>query len=375
MASKKLGLYVHTPFCLKKCSYCAFASVEVPRDTSSMCTALQAELKKKISGHNYQFQTLYAGGGTPTLLPIVFWKKLIDLVRTPSLREVTIETNPAVLDKNGYSSLLQAGFNRMSIGIQTFNENNLKILGRIHSADEGWKSLKLARQSGFKNVSLDLMYGLPEQTLSSQKLDIEKALQFMPEHISAYDLTLEPGTPLGDKGIKASEESSVEMYYQIHDLLTTNGYHHYEVSSYSLGKEKKSIHNSSYWNRTEYLGIGPSAHEFIGNTRSWNYRDVQPYESSLQKGKLPVESNEELTPENIAHEMLSLGFRNTNGIDLTKLKETGFILNPHDLLETGLVKMKGNVLSPNKEGMLYADSLALTAAQLLDRYHEPQVSK
>ncbi len=369
------GLYIHAPFCLKKCSYCAFASVKIPNDTSSMCTAIQTELKKKLSASNYLFQTLYAGGGTPTLLPIGFWKNLIDVVKTPSLQEVTIETNPAVLDKIGYSSLIQAGFNRLSIGVQTFNEKNLKILGRIHSADEAWNSLNLARQSGFRNISLDLMYGLPGQTLSSQKSDIEKALQFMPEHISAYDLTLEPGTPLGDKGKKASEQSSVEMYHQIHELLTANGYDHYEVSSYSLGKEKKSLHNSSYWNRTEYLGIGPSAHEFIGNTRSWNYKDIQPYEFSLQRGKLPVESSEQLTPENIAHEMLSLGFRNTNGINLAKLKETGFILNPHDLLKTGLVEINGNVLFPNKEGMLYADSLALTAAQLLDRYDELQLSK
>ena len=369
------GLYIHAPFCLKKCSYCAFASVKIPNDTSSMCTAIQTELKKKLSASNYQFQTLYAGGGTPTLLPIGFWKNLIDVVKTPSLQEVTIETNPAVLDNNGYSLLLQAGFNRLSIGIQSFNKKNLKILGRIHSTDEAWNSLNLARQSGFRNISLDLMYGLPEQTLSSQKSDIEKALQFMPEHISAYDLTLEPGTPLGDKGKKASEQSSVEMYYQIHELLTANGYDHYEVSSYSLGNDRRSIHNSSYWNRTEYLGIGPSAHEFIGNTRSWNYKDIQPYEFSLQRGKLPVESSEQLTQENIAHEMLSLGFRNTNGIDLTKLKETGFILNPHDLLKTGLVEINGNVLFPNKEGMLYADSLALTAAQLLDRYNKPQVSK
>lgn len=367
MTGKNIGLYVHAPFCVKKCSYCAFSSVEKPVDTSGMCTALAAEFTRRTQQGNLEFQTFYAGGGTPTLLPPEFWMRLIGLVRTPSLKELTIETNPAVLDAIDYSSLRLAGFNRVSVGVQSFNDRNLKVLGRRHSAAEAMESLELISKTGFRNISIDLIYGLPGQTPKGQKSDIENTLRFRPQHISAYDLTLEPGTPMGDRGEKASDNQCADMYYQIHEMLTASGYIHYEVSSYALEEQYRSLHNSSYWNRTPYIGIGPSAHSFTGTERNWNTSSIPDYESAILHGKTPVETSEHLTGENGAHEILALGFRNTNGVDLTLLEQFGYRLNPCEIIDTGLVTRKDNLLIPTTKGMLFADHLALTAAELLER--------
>lgn len=362
-----IGLYIHAPFCVRKCSYCAFNSVEKPKDTSGMCTALSAEFTRRTQKDNLEFQTFYAGGGTPTLLPPEFWMRMIAMVKTPTLREVTIETNPAVLDAIDYSSLLLAGFNRISVGVQSFNDKYLKLLGRRHNSSEAAETLKLISRTGFRNMSIDLMYGLPGQTPEDQKTDVEEVLRFLPQHISTYDLTLEPGTPMGDRGRKASEDECVDMYYQIHEMLTANGYTHYEVSSYALEDKYRSLHNSSYWNRTPYIGIGPSAHSFTGTDRSWNISGIPEYESAIVNGELPVEFSEELTSEDAANEILALGFRNTNGVDLGLLKDLGFDLDPTDILSTGLVTGSGDVLIPDEKGMLFADLLALKAAELLER--------
>ena len=366
MANEGIGLYIHVPFCVKKCSYCSFNSVCIPEDTSGMCTALSTELIQKTARDDMKFQTFYAGGGTPTLLSPEFWMRLIGMVQNPNLREVTIETNPALLDAIDYSSLRLAGFNRISVGVQSFNDTNLKLLGRRHTAGEAMDTLKLIRKTGFKNISLDLMYGLPEQSLEDQKSDILKTLTFMPQHISAYELSLEAGTPIGDRGEKASEELCVDMYNQLHDMLTEKGYIHYEVSSYALEDKFRSLHNSSYWDRTPYIGIGPSAHSFSSNRRSWNLSSIPEYESAVLNGETPEEFSEELTGENGAHEVLALGFRNTNGVDLTLLEEFGFRLDPSDIISTGLVTRQGNLLIPDEKGMLFADHLALKAADLLE---------
>ncbi len=363
------GLYVHAPFCISKCSYCAFNSVVKPVDTSGMCSALSSELYRRTNNNHLEFQTFYAGGGTPTLLPPEFWAGLVNMAVTESLKEVTIETNPASADAVDYHSLLQAGFNRISVGVQSFNDKYLHLLGRRHSADEAKGSLKLISESGFRNISIDLMYGLPGQTPEDHRTDVEQTLRFAPQHISAYDLTLEPGTPMGDRGEKASENICTDMYHQTDEYLTANGYIHYEVSSYALEEKYRSVHNSSYWNRTPYMGIGPSAHSFTGTSRSWNVSSISQYESALLRGELPVESSEELTHENAAHEILALGFRNTGGVDLDELERYGFKLDPTELLQTGLVSRTGNLLVPNAEGMLFADFLALKASEHLAGSH------
>jgi len=334
-----------------------------------MCSALSSELYRRTNNNHLEFQTFYAGGGTPTLLPPEFWAGLVNMAGSESLKEVTIETNPASADAVDYHALLLAGFNRISVGVQSFNNKYLQLLGRRHSADEAKGSLKLISESGFRNISIDLMYGLPGQTPEDHRTDVEETLRFAPQHISAYDLTLEPGTPMGDRGEKASENFCTDMYHQTDEFLTANGYIHYEVSSYALEEKYRSVHNSSYWNRIPYIGIGPSAHSFTGTARSWNVNSISQYESALLRGELPVESSEELTDENAAHEILALGFRNTNGVDLDELAEFGFRLDPNELLQTGLISRTDNLLVPDAEGMLFADFLALKASELLAGSH------
>jgi oxygen-independent coproporphyrinogen-3 oxidase len=329
-----------------------------------MCSALSSELYRRTNQTRPEFQTFYAGGGTPTLLPPAFWAGLVSMAGAASLKEVTIETNPASADAVDYYALLLAGFNRVSVGVQSFSDKFLQLLGRRHSAVEAGNSLRQISNSGFRNISIDLMYGLPGQTPEDHTADVEEALRFAPQHISVYDLTLEPGTPMGDRRDKASENLCTDMYHQTNDLLTANGYIHYEVSSYALEEKYRSFHNFSYWNRTPYMGIGPSAHSFTGTARSWNTGSISQYKSALLQGELPVESSEELTDENAAHEILALGFRNTDGVNLDELAEFGYSLDPAELLQTGLVSRTGNMLVPDAEGMLFADYLALKASEL-----------
>jgi oxygen-independent coproporphyrinogen-3 oxidase len=332
-----------------------------------MCVALTEEFTRRTRDSFQGFHTFYAGGGTPTLLPPEFWMYLIRQVRSPWLEEVTIETNPSILDTVDYSALLLAGFNRISAGVQSFNNSYLKLLGRRHTADEARECLKSISQAGFRNISVDIMYGLPGQTPKDHRKDIEEVLRFKPQHISVYDLTLETGTVMGDRGEKASENTCTDMYYQADDILAANGYIHYEVSSYALEDKYRSVHNSSYWSRTPYIGIGPAAHSFTGTVRSWNVSSIMQYESALLRGEFPVESSEELTDENAAHEILALGFRNKNGVNLDGLAELGFSLDPAELLQTGLVSKTDNLLVPGIKGMLFADFLALRASELLVR--------
>ena len=367
MASSGIGLYVHVPYCLKKCSYCAFASQKKPSDITGMCTAIDAEFMKRTEGMEGSFRTFYAGGGTPTLLPPEFWKRLIGRVRARGLQEITIESNPAVLDHLGYSTLLLAGFNRISLGIQSFDDSALKCLGRSHTATEAMESLKQIRESGFRNISIDLIYGHPGQTLQGQRTDLEEVLRFMPQHVSLYELTLMKGTPMGDAGEKASHDLCADMYHQAHRILCENGYIHYETSSYALEEKYLAQHNSAYWTRIPYIGIGPSAHSFDGKRRTWNHSDSALYESSVIRGDSPVESGEDLTGENCAHEILSLGFRHRGGIDLYELERAGYKLDCSELLATGMVSMVNNRLIPDENGMLFADSLALHAAELLEK--------
>ncbi len=365
MASTGIGLYVHVPYCLRKCSYCAFASTRKPSDITGMCAALDAEFIQRTEGLKDTIGTFYAGGGTPTLLPPEFWKRLIGRVRSPGLREITIESNPAVLDHRGYSTLLLAGFNRISLGVQSFDDSALERLGRSHSAAEARESLLVIRKSGFRNISIDLIYGHPGQTIQGQRTDLEEVLRFMPQHVSLYELTLMKGTPMGDAGEKASDDLCADMYHQADSMLTGNGYIHYETSSYALGEKFISRHNSAYWSRIPYIGIGPSAHSFDGKRRTWNHSDSGLYESCVIRGDSPVESGEDLTGENCAHEILSLGFRHRGGIDLDDLRKSGYDLDCTDLIATGMVSMTNNRLIPDAKGMLFADSLALQAAELL----------
>lgn len=366
------GLYVHVPFCIRKCSYCSFYSVSADDDTrDSFGKALLSELGTRVSGRTVE--TIYAGGGTPTLLPPAFWKEFLigaeEIADLPPAAELTIETNPGAVTEKELFALKRIGFNRLSIGVQSFNDNSLATLGRIHTSDQAIEIFRSARKAGFQNISIDLMYGVPGQTLNEWVEDLERIEDLAPEHISCYELSVIEGTPIfqsikEEVLSKPDEEACREMYFAADDILTRTGYIHYEVSNYARGMNNISRHNSSYWNRTPYTGLGPSAHSFDGKvTRSWNVSSLDEYLDRIKQGQSPVANVEVISAEQAALEMVMLGLRCSTGIDLAKIEtETGISLDRDYLnvmIKNKRVLLSGSRLIPTAEGMLYADGDAV----------------
>jgi oxygen-independent coproporphyrinogen-3 oxidase len=344
-----IGLYIHIPFCLSKCPYCAFSSV-AEHPSREFVSAIRKELDILSPG---RVRTLYAGGGTPTLIGASFWAEILSSLDLPLSAEATVETNPAVLKPAEYRAMRNAGFNRLSIGVQSFNHGNLALLGRIHTGSQTLEAVAQARAGGFENISIDLIYGLPGQSTAQWETDLEKALLVSPDHISCYELTLEPGTPTGDQGRRASDDSVAEMHRIAHRKLAGEGFRHYEVSNYALpGKE--SAHNLAYWERRPYAGAGPSAHGFTGTRRYWNTRDNVEYLKLLKAGILPRAGSEGVTPEMARTEEIMLGLRTLSGVSESILPAN----RVEDLIARGLLARNGDRLHPTPEGMLWADGMA-----------------
>jgi len=361
-------LYVHIPFCIRKCSYCSFYSVSADADTRNrFSNTLLTELRTRVKGR--VIKTIYAGGGTPTLLPIVFWKGFLakagEIADISHVTEFTIETNPGSVTEKELFALRQAGFNRLSIGVQSFNDTLLQTLGRIHTSDQAEETYRCARKAGFHNISLDLMYGVPGQTMENWLKDLERIEELGPEHVSCYELSVIGGTPIFksiNDGMlsKPDEETCRDMYFAADETLTRSGYLHYEVSNFALGKNCISRHNSSYWNRTPYIGLGPSAHSYDGKvTRSWNVHSLEQYLERVEDGQSLTLESEVITKEQAALEMVMLGLRCSAGINLKEIEtETGIRINRDYLktmIENNRVILSGAKLVPNVEGMLYAD--------------------
>lgn len=344
-----IGLYIHIPFCLAKCGYCGFAS-SPGLPGPEFRQALINEIRLLSPG---TIRTLHAGGGTPTLMGTGFWRTMLSSLDLSRCIETAIETNPAVLANSEYGELREAGFDRISIGVQSFNEDNLKRLGRVHTTRQAAEAVVFARAGGFDNISIDLICGLPGQTMDSWRSDLEKALDLEPDHLSCYELTLEPGTRMGDAGRKASEELSADMFMKTHETLTGAGFRHYEVSNYARpGRESK--HNQSYWERRPYHGAGPSAHGFTGTTRYWNTRDTVRYISLLEQGTLPREGEERITQAMADREEIMLGLRTSRGVRADILPEETM----NRLIEAGRLKRDEAMVAPTPEGMLWADGMA-----------------
>jgi oxygen-independent coproporphyrinogen-3 oxidase len=320
-------LYIHIPFCIKKCLYCDFLSV--PYDESlakAYIDALCKELILKKEPAN-TLKTIYIGGGTPSLLPdecfTQLFRCLMDNFNLSSNIEITVEANPGTIDKKKINTLLSLGVNRLSIGIQSFNDKELKTLGRIHTADDALRSIELIKDARMSNFSIDLMYGIPGQTMDSWKKSISKAIELSPAHISTYELTLEENTPLyeliqSDEMEMPDEELILEMYNHVIDYLTFCGYEHYEVSNFALPGQR-CIHNLNYWERGEYLGVGAGAHSFVKGVRSNNIKDVNSYINDLNKGILPEIESTKLTPLDTVKEFIFLGLRKMEGVNINKL--------------------------------------------------------
>lgn len=362
------GLYVHVPFCRTKCPYCDFFSITDVTLAEAWLWAVREEMS--LYGDDFgSFDTLYIGGGTPTVLNdttlISLFEGLHNQFSFAIDTEITVEANPDDITTRKLKLLKSLGVNRFSIGVQSFDDEELRFLKRRHTASGAAKALDLIRSSGFSNVGIDLMYGLPGQTLESWMSTLQKALAFHPTHLSCYQLTIEKTTPFGkmlDDGSLQSctEEQGRKFFLTTSKLLEKNGFVHYEISNFSRGKGLRSRHNCKYWRHIPYLGLGPGAHSFKNEKRWWNFRSIEEYCNNLQKGLRPVSGSETLTSEQMRLEKLFLGFRTRDGV---ALKDAFPESPPNGLLEhiikSRLISVRGNRLIPTKKGFLMADSLPL----------------
>ena len=321
MSRSALGIYLHIPFCIKKCNYCDFCSF--PNADGSLIEAYVDELVRRIKCFSEEYgkrqaDTVYFGGGTPTLMPTESFKKIFSALEdsfdiTPDA-EITVECNPARIDRKGLLALRALGANRLSIGLQSVHDDELSALGRVHSFEDFRNTFFDARAAGFGNISADLMYGIPLQTLESFERTLSALVDLRPEHISAYGLKIEEGTAFYrdiDKLVLPDEDGEVELYSLCCDLLQEAGYDRYEISNFALSK-KESRHNLKYWNREDYIGFGVAAHSCFEGERFGNSRDMR----SFLDGKDICDQRERISENDVIAEYVMLGLRLARGIDL-----------------------------------------------------------
>lgn len=327
------GLYLHIPFCRSRCVYCGFYSTTLHQLRGRYVDALCREMKQRATACHSSIGTIYLGGGTPSQLSDKELDKIFDTIyniyKVEPDAEVTMECNPDDITPEYASILAALPFNRISMGAQTFDDHRLKFLHRRHTSQQVDEAVALLRQAGISNISIDLMFGFPGETLDDWQRDIDHALSLDVEHISAYSLMYEEGTPLyalRDKAI--SDDLSLAMYHLLIDCLTAAGYEHYEISNFAKttplagsAPDRKthtyrSRHNSSYWQGIPYIGIGAAAHSYDIDTRHWNVADVEKYIQLVENGILPTEETEVLTTNEKYDDMVMTALRTSEGIDL-----------------------------------------------------------
>ncbi|MEN6332257.1 MAG: radical SAM family heme chaperone HemW [Smithella sp.] len=370
----KAGIYIHVPFCLSKCAYCSFYSIESISLIPDYLTALQKEIKFYRKYFD-SFDTIYIGGGTPSLLKTEQLANILSSIhktyQITADAEITLEANPGDISLEYLKTLKGIGINRLNIGVQSFNDKLLKFLGRRHSAKEAMAAIIASRQAGFDNLGIDLIYGVHGSGIKSWENTLQKAIAPAPEHISCYQLSLDDKTPLHQRYAKEnfamlSEDQELKFFLTTSAQLEAAGYIHYEVSNFARTEHLQSRHNMKYWQHTPYLGLGPGAHSFLDDKRWWNKSSVSDYIMELAEGKMPLDGSEKLGPDQLQLEALFLGLRTKAGIDL-KLYQDKYGLDLlagkkqviEKLLENNLVKLEQGFLIPTIYGLAVADSLAL----------------
>lgn len=325
------GLYVHIPFCQQKCEYCDFYSITQLDLQEEFVEALVSEMELRAPQYRqHRFTTLFFGGGTPSILSESqfgrIWRSLRECFHIDPAAEITIETNPGTLDAGKLAFYKELGINRLSMGVQSFNPQELQFLGRIHRVEEVLENVAAARAAGFDNLNLDLMTAFPGITLDSFAASLEEALKLRPEHLSCYTLIFEPGTVFYKRMLRGelnplSEEEEAQYYQYAAERLGREGYQQYEISNFSLGETRCCRHNLLYWRHHPYLGLGPSAHSFSPPHRFGNVRSLAAYIKSLRSRELPVDFQEELSRESLMTEYVFLGLRLKEGISLPDFEE------------------------------------------------------
>ena len=371
------GLYIHIPFCESRCIYCGFYSTTSLSKREAYVDALCKEMElrpiKQELGSNESIQTIYLGGGTPSQLSAQQLTKLFAAIKqnynyTKDM-EITMECNPDDVTEEFCETLRLLPVNRISMGAQTFSDQRLRFLHRRHNAQEVKQAIMRLRAIGIHNISIDLMYGFPNETLADWQSDIEQAIHLNVEHLSAYCLMYEEGTALyrmleQGKIKETEEETSRQMYEMLVTLLTQAGYEHYEISNFARSGYY-SRHNNSYWHEVAYIGLGAAAHSYRRTSslveRSWNIENIQKYIDDINQGQLPSEK-EELDLNTRFNELVMTALRTQEGIDLEKMKlEFGITLyqklikGAHPYISQNMIKIDGNHLSLTNKGIFISD--------------------
>jgi oxygen-independent coproporphyrinogen-3 oxidase len=372
------GIYLHIPFCEKKCIYCDFYSVENLNLLSDFAELIVKEIEIFKSESEFVddaiFDTIYFGGGTPSLLePSQFEKILNSLFKNFKIltnAEITVETNPGTVDKRKLIEFRKTGINRISFGVQSFFDDDLTFLGRIHTSEDALNCVKFAFESGFENVSVDLIFGLPGQDKNKWLANLEKTIELNIPHVSAYNLIVERGTPLYElvkfgKVKIPDDDKQAELYELTIEFFENAGYKHYEVSNFAKdGFECR--HNLKYWQYENYIGFGPSAHSFWINKRWWNVANLEKYVKAINSDKLPIANFEILNKEKMIEEFIYLGLRST-GIDLKKFKNKfGFdflcleiIDEINELKNLNFIVVEENFVKLTRKGFMLCDKIAV----------------
>lgn len=373
LQGRNLHLYVHVPFCARKCSYCDFAiAVRRVVPVSEYIEAISAELKTRFAGAEIEpLKTVYLGGGTPSKLGPDGVRLLLETLKgTPGVSfapdaELTMEANPEDVSPEAAVEWADSGINRLSLGVQSFHPVTLAWMHRTHDADAAERAMIAARTAGINNLSMDLIFALPTELERSLDSDLSKLIALHPDHVSIYGLTVEPHTPLGrwaarGEVAEAPEERYAAEFLQAHKVLANAGFEHYEVSNFAKSG-KTSRHNSSYWQRAPYIGIGPSAHSFDGTSRRWNEREYEPWRAKVATGADPLGGSELLTAENVAAEEVYLGLRTMSGLAVTNIDAE----ITDQWQRAGWAKLRTGRVTLTAEGWLRLDSLAaaLTAVR------------
>jgi len=367
------GIYIHIPFCKKACHYCDFHFSTSPMYKDQMLKALRTEI---ILRKNYlnteKIETIYFGGGTPSLLSAnevqILIGQITDQFEVSSSAEVTIEANPDDLNPQYVRELRNTLINRFSIGIQSFHEDDLKWMNRAHTASEAQSSIKRIQDAGFENISADLIYGYPLLGNAKWEFNIQQLLDYQVPHISSYSITVEPKTALAsfiNKGKQANmdEGQSASQFLILIDRLAESGFEHYEISNFAK-PGMYSRHNSNYWDSVSYLGIGPSAHSFNGESRQWNISNNSKYINEIELKKIPAET-EILSTENRINEYIMTSLRTSKGMNLQLLSEkfgSDYSNEIYNGLESFLgkdwININGQLVTLTRDGKLFADHIA-----------------
>lgn len=376
------GIYLHIPFCIHKCFYCDFYSIGKKAVSNDFIDAICNEIKLRANCSDWKdlkFNTVYFGGGTPSLMTPEQTEKIVSsLYRYYCINEeaeLTIECNPGSAELQFLKEYRKLGFNRLSLGVQSFNAEELIFLERVHSADEAQSAYNKAQESGFDNIGIDLIFGIPGQTIQTWNISLERAINIYPKHLSVYNLTYEMGTPLyiaQEKGkvIKADEGIEEEMFYIAHNKLVNAGYLHYEISNYCLpGFQSK--HNSNYWNHSKYLALGPSAHGFTGKERYWNIASLNKYIKLCLSEELPESGREQISDEDKINEIIMLGLRALN-LDLSQLNNLIDSKNSQDILKylrilenNKILVIENDIVRLTQSGMLLSNEIAAKIASFI----------